>query len=67
MPEGVIPALSSLWKRRFGPKEASIREVTAAALVDSARREADEADEPDASDASDERIPRRGDATEVSP
>jgi branched-chain amino acid transport system permease protein len=41
MPEGVIPALSSLWRRRFGPEEASIREVTAAALLD-ARREPDE-------------------------
>jgi branched-chain amino acid transport system permease protein len=31
MPEGVIPALSSL-ARRFGPRAASIREVTAAEL-----------------------------------
>jgi branched-chain amino acid transport system permease protein len=32
MPEGVIPALSSL-VRRFGPQEASIREVTADELA----------------------------------
>ena len=31
MPEGVIPALSAL-ARRFGPRAASIREVTAAEL-----------------------------------
>src|SRR5262249_29961808 len=30
MPEGVIPALSSLATRLFGPREASIREITAA-------------------------------------
>ena len=32
MPEGVIPALASLSRRWFGPREASIREVTAAEL-----------------------------------
>lgn len=32
MPEGVIPALSSLARRWFGAREASIREVTAAEL-----------------------------------
>ena len=32
MPEGVIPALASLFRRWFGPREASIREVTAAEL-----------------------------------
>lgn len=35
MPEGVIPALTGLFRRWFGPREASIREVTAAALRDS--------------------------------
>jgi branched-chain amino acid transport system permease protein len=32
MPEGVIPALSSLFRRWFGSRETSIREVTAAEL-----------------------------------
>ena len=40
-PDGVLPALSSLFRRWFGPREASIREVTAAALLDSRRRRAD--------------------------
>ena len=35
MPDGVIPALSSLVQRWFGPREASIREVTAGELLDS--------------------------------
>jgi branched-chain amino acid transport system permease protein len=48
MPEGVIPAASSLFRRFFGPREASIREVTAAELLDSRRRG------PDAPDAGDE-------------
>jgi branched-chain amino acid transport system permease protein len=39
MPEGIIPALSSLFMRWFGPREASIREVSAAALLDGSRRE----------------------------
>jgi branched-chain amino acid transport system permease protein len=43
MPDGVIPALSSL-VARFGPRQASIREVSAAELQ--ARRR--EPDEPDA-------------------
>lgn len=33
MPDGVIPALSSLFRRWFGSREASIREVTAAELL----------------------------------
>jgi branched-chain amino acid transport system permease protein len=41
MPEGVIPALSSLFRRYFGPRETSIREVTAAELLDSRRRAPD--------------------------
>jgi branched-chain amino acid transport system permease protein len=34
MPDGVIPALSGLFARFFGPAEASIREVTAAQLAE---------------------------------
>ena len=37
MPEGVIPALSGVLARWFAPREASIREVTAAVLLDSRR------------------------------
>jgi branched-chain amino acid transport system permease protein len=37
MPDGVIPALSDVLARWFAPREASIREVTAAALLDSRR------------------------------
>jgi branched-chain amino acid transport system permease protein len=50
MPEGVIPALSSLFRRWFGPREASIRELTVAELLDSRRRAPDQAapDEPPA-------------------
>jgi branched-chain amino acid transport system permease protein len=47
MPEGVIPALSSLFQRWFGPHEASIREVTAADLLDSRRPAPDEQAAPD--------------------
>jgi branched-chain amino acid transport system permease protein len=39
MPEGVIPAVSSLFARWFGPRQASIREVSAAALLESRRGE----------------------------
>ena len=39
VPEGVIPALSGLFNRLFAPRETSIREVTAAALAESRRRE----------------------------
>ncbi len=34
MPDGVIPALISLYRRFFGPEESSIREVTAAELAE---------------------------------
>lgn len=44
-PDGVLPALSGLLRRWFGPREASIREVTAAALLESRRREPDDATE----------------------
>ncbi len=37
MPDGVIPAAHGLFRRWFVPREASIREVTAAALLDSKR------------------------------
>jgi branched-chain amino acid transport system permease protein len=37
MPEGVIPALTGLFRRWFGPREASIREVTAGELRDRRR------------------------------
>lgn len=37
MPEGVIPALAGLLRRWFGPREASIREVTAGELRDRRR------------------------------
>ncbi|MEV6109908.1 branched-chain amino acid ABC transporter permease [Streptomyces sp. NPDC051940] len=37
MPDGVIPALRSLYRRFFGPSEASIREVTAGALREQRR------------------------------
>jgi hypothetical protein len=40
-PDGVIPALSGLFRRWFGPREASIREVTAAVLLESRRGAAD--------------------------
>ena len=40
MPEGIIPALSGLFRRWFGPREASIREVSAAALLERGRRDA---------------------------
>jgi branched-chain amino acid transport system permease protein len=57
MPEGVIPAASSLFRRFFGPREASIREVTAAELLDN-RRAPDEPaaapDTPEGPDASDD-------------
>lgn len=36
-PDGVVPALSDLFRRWFGPPDASIREVTAAALLDRQR------------------------------
>jgi branched-chain amino acid transport system permease protein len=36
MPDGVVPALASLVRRLFGPREASIREVTAAELLERA-------------------------------
>ena len=64
MPEGVIPALSSLWRRRFGPQEASIREVTAAALLDGARREPDERDLPGEPHEPGERAPQEAAVTE---
>jgi branched-chain amino acid transport system permease protein len=41
-PDGVIPALSGLFRRWFGPREASIREVTAAVLLDRRQRGAAE-------------------------
>jgi branched-chain amino acid transport system permease protein len=41
MPDGIIPALHSLFRRWFAPREASIREVTAAALLEQRRRESD--------------------------
>jgi branched-chain amino acid transport system permease protein len=40
-PDGVLPALSGLVRRWFGPREASIREVTAAALAERRRGSAD--------------------------
>ncbi len=43
-PDGVLPALSSLFRRWFGPRQASIREVTAAVLVDRRRGAADPAE-----------------------
>jgi branched-chain amino acid transport system permease protein len=39
MPDGVIPALSSLAARLFGPDEASIRELSAAELQERDRQE----------------------------
>jgi branched-chain amino acid transport system permease protein len=44
-PDGVLPALSGLFRRWFGPREASIREVTAAALLDGRRGAADPAED----------------------
>jgi len=44
MPDGVIPALSTLFTRFFMPGEASIREVTAAELLDGNRHEAEKRD-----------------------
>jgi branched-chain amino acid transport system permease protein len=44
-PDGVVPALSGLFRRWFGPREASIREVTAAVLLDSRRGTADPAED----------------------
>jgi branched-chain amino acid transport system permease protein len=41
-PDGVVPALSGLFRRWFGPREASIREVTAAVLLDRRQRGATE-------------------------
>jgi branched-chain amino acid transport system permease protein len=41
-PDGVLPALSGLFRRWFGPRDASIREVTAAVLLDRRRRRADD-------------------------
>jgi branched-chain amino acid transport system permease protein len=41
MPDGVIPALVNLFGRFFTPGEASIREVTAAELLESNRSEAE--------------------------
>jgi branched-chain amino acid transport system permease protein len=57
MPDGVVPALSSLLRRLFGPREASIREVTAAELLDR--------DAPDGQAAPDEPPATQGDTTEV--
>jgi len=57
MPDGVIPALSSLVRRLFGPREASIREVTAAELLEGRRRAPPPPPEP---------APPRDDAAEVS-
>jgi len=59
MPDGVIPALFSLFRRWFGSREASIREVTAAELLASRGR----APHPPA--APDPPPPTRGDTTEV--
>jgi branched-chain amino acid transport system permease protein len=42
MPDGVIPAIASLSARFFGPAERSIRDVTAAELLESNRREAEQ-------------------------
>jgi branched-chain amino acid transport system permease protein len=39
MPDGIIPALTNLFARFFKPGESSIREVTAAELLESNRRE----------------------------
>jgi branched-chain amino acid transport system permease protein len=33
MPDGVIPAITSLYRRFFGPVETSIREVSAAEVL----------------------------------
>lgn len=41
MPEGVIPALTSLFRQWFAPRETSIREVTAAELDRSPEAEAE--------------------------
>ena len=41
MPDGVIPAITSFVRRRFGPQAASIREISAAELA--AERDAEEA------------------------
>jgi branched-chain amino acid transport system permease protein len=38
MPDGVIPALANLFARFFGPAESSIREVTAAELLEGKRQ-----------------------------
>jgi len=38
MPEGIIPGLFGLYRRWFAPSDVSIREVTAAALLDASRR-----------------------------
>jgi hypothetical protein len=42
MPDGVIPALANLSARFSGPAERSIRDVTAAELLESNRREAEQ-------------------------
>ncbi|HEX3765253.1 MAG TPA: branched-chain amino acid ABC transporter permease [Kofleriaceae bacterium] len=39
MPEGVIPAVAGLGRRWLGPREASIREVTAGELVERRRQD----------------------------
>ncbi len=44
MPDGVIPAVSNLLARFFKPGEASIREVTAAELLESDRHDAEQRD-----------------------
>jgi branched-chain amino acid transport system permease protein len=47
MPDGVIPALAGVRARFFAPRAASIREVTAAALLDSRRASPDAGAEAD--------------------
>jgi branched-chain amino acid transport system permease protein len=59
MPDGVIPALASLFRRWFGSREASIREVTAAELLDRGRRA------PRAPAAPDPAPPTQDDTAEV--
>jgi branched-chain amino acid transport system permease protein len=44
MPDGIIPAVTSL-RNRFRPQAASIREVTAAELAEQRRTETEAVDE----------------------
>jgi len=54
MPDGVIPAVTALYRRFFGPAESSIREVTAGELL----RQRDQAEPV-------EDTPKTGEPTEV--